>query len=67
MNVLFIALALISALYWISIVVLWFRYMKTIPVFEVADRSYNEVIYPSLSIIYLRVMKKNPLNRRLNN
>ena len=37
MNVLFSALGLITALYWLSIVRLWFRYMKTVPFFEVTD------------------------------
>ena len=51
MNVLFSALGLITALYWLSIVRLWFRYMKTVPFFEVTDCSYDEAILPLLSVI----------------
>lgn len=51
MNVLFWGFALITALYWLSIVVLWFRFIKTVPVFEVTDCSNDEAIYPSLSVI----------------
>lgn len=51
MNIFVLALALISSLYWLSIIVLWFRYMKTLPVFKVTDCLYDEAIYPSVSVI----------------
>jgi len=51
MSILISVFALISAIYWLSISVLWLRYMKILPVFKVTDCSYDEAIYPSVSVL----------------
>jgi len=51
MNILILAFALISALYWLSMSVLWYRYMKTLPVFKVNDCLYDKANYPLVSVI----------------
>ena len=51
MNVLFSVLSLISTLMLVSLVLLYFRYMKKIPIFLDTNDLNNGVVYPTLSVI----------------
>lgn len=51
MNVLFSVLSLISTFIGVSTVLLWFKYMRKIPVFCEIDSLNYEADYPSLSVI----------------
>ncbi|AET67430.1 glycosyl transferase [Desulfosporosinus orientis DSM 765] len=51
MNDLFGVLALIVFVMWLGMGLIWFRYMKKLPVFWKNDNSNNHTIYPPLSVI----------------
>lgn len=51
MNIIFIFLGLITALYWLLVSTQGIRYMKNLPFFDVNDSTNNGAVYPSLSVV----------------